>query len=77
MCGIACKTYAGCRRNPKHNIRTGYLRCQTAQARPNQQLCVPASGQQRDLPLTLDIQDTNVAGDCPVCEAETPPNSSD
>jgi hypothetical protein len=30
MCSVACKTYAGCRRNPQHNVRTGYLYCQTA-----------------------------------------------
>jgi hypothetical protein len=77
MCEIQVKTYARCRRNPQHDVRGDYLRCALALARPNQQLCLPASGQQRDLPLSLDVQDTNVAGECPVCNARTPSNSSD
>jgi len=77
MCDIQIKTYASCRRNPHHEVRGDYLRCALALARPNRQLCLPASGQQRDLPLSLDIQDMNVAGECPVCNARTPSNSSD
>jgi hypothetical protein len=77
MCDIQVKTYASCRRTPQHNVRGDYLRCVAAHARPNQQLCIPASGQQRDLPLSLDVQDTNIAGECPVCNGRTPSNSSD
>ncbi|KAF2105242.1 hypothetical protein BDV96DRAFT_592843 [Lophiotrema nucula] len=77
MCDIRVITYACCRCNPPHQVQGDYLRCRQARARPNQQPCVPASRQQRDLPLSLDAQDTNVAGECPVCRARTPPNSSD
>lgn len=48
-----------------------------ARARPNQQLSMPPSGQLRDLPLSLDPQDTNVGGECPTCNARSPSNSSD
>lgn len=77
MCDIQVTTYASCRRNPQHQVRGDYLRCAAARARPNQQLCMPASGQLRDLPLSLDAQDTNVQGECPICNARTPSNSSD
>jgi hypothetical protein len=77
MCDIQVKTYARCRRNPSHQVRGDYLRCAVALARPKQHVCVPASGQQRDLPFSLDAQDTNVAGECPVYSVRTPSNSSD
>ncbi|KAF9729877.1 hypothetical protein PMIN01_11810 [Paraphaeosphaeria minitans] len=58
MCDIQVKAYVRCHRNPSHQVRGDNLRCALALARPNEQLCVPASGQQRDLPLSLDAQDT-------------------
>jgi hypothetical protein len=75
MCEWACRTYASCQRNPKHEIRYQINRCQTAAQ--NNVPCIPASGHQRDLLLARDIQDTNITGDCPVCEGNTPANSSD
>ena len=77
MCEIRVITYASCRRNPPHNIRAEYFRCAAAQARPNQQPCLPPSGRLRDLPLTLDVQDTNVNRDCSVCTERSPTNFSD
>lgn len=77
MCDIQVTTYASCRRNPQHQVRGDYLRCAAARIRSNQQLCLPASRQLRDLPLSLDAQDTNVQGECPNCNARSPTASSD
>jgi hypothetical protein len=77
MCFIQITTYLNCRRNPQHEVRGDYLRCSTARARQGQTLCMPVTLQLRDLPLSLDVQDTNVGGRCPACDARTPSNSSD
>ena len=77
MCDIQVKTYRSCRARPRHNVRADYHRCPAANARPNRNLCVPPSGQLRDLPLSLDAQDTNVDGECPYCAKRTPTNSSE
>ncbi len=77
MCDIRIKTYRECGRNPPHNVRGEYLRCAQALARPNQKPCVPLSGSMRDLPLSLDVHDTNIRGECPMCAGHSAPNSSD
>lgn len=77
MCDIRGLTYARCTRNPKHVERGAYLYCPTAEARPIKTPCVPPSGKLRDLEITLDIQDTNLPGECPACAKRTPSNSSD
>lgn len=76
MCDIRVKTFLRCVVVPKHQVRRGYNRCQASFARPSQQVCVPPSGQLRDLPLVLDVQDTEVEGECPHCAGRSPSNSS-
>lgn len=67
------------RTTDKNNSNVGFLipdlhtGCDNAPAHPNQQLCLPASGQQRDLPLSFDVQDTNVAAEFPLCNARPLP----
>jgi hypothetical protein len=77
MCSIQVTTYRNCRRNPQHQLRGNFLRCATAIARTGQQVCLPPTGQLRDLPLSLDVQDSDVDGRCPTCDARSPSNSSD
>ena len=77
MCDIQCKTYRACTRNPQHRVRGEYLQCNLARARPQKQPCTPPSGQLRNLPLTLDVQNMNLPGECPMCAKRSPSNSSD
>lgn len=77
ICEIQVTTYASCSCTPKHLVRGDYLQCTIARACSNQQVCVPTSGQLRDLPISLDVQDTNVAGECPICKGQTLSNSLD
>lgn len=77
MCEIQATTYYNCETFPQHIIRGAYIRCSAAEGRPYQELCVPSSGQLRDLPLSLDQEDTDVDGECPVCAGQSPCNSSD
>ena len=72
MCEVRVKHYATC----AHQSSEGYNRCQAARARPGQEICIPATGNIRDLPRALDIQDQNIAGPCPVCKGNTPPSSA-
>ncbi|KAG5293582.1 hypothetical protein I7I50_04029 [Histoplasma capsulatum G186AR] len=76
MCEWACKTYAACTRNPKHMHHEHIIFC-TLTRRDANDPCLPATGFLRDLPLVLDVQDTNIAGSCPPCAGTTPTNSSD
>ena len=39
--------------------------------------CVPASGNQRDLPQTLDVQDQNLPRKCSICNNHPPHSSQD
>ena len=77
MCAIETKTYRNCRVTPQHRERGQYLRCADAEARPDRKLCVPPTGKLRDLPLSLDVQNINLPGDCPISTGDTPANSSD
>jgi hypothetical protein len=81
MCENRCATYELCRRNPKHLIRLEYIYCREALARQAEGnipgVCLPPSGDTRDLGQALDVQDEDTPGECPVCEAQTPPYSSD
>ena len=76
MCEVRIITYQSCAVRPRHQRREGFNRCSLANARPNQSVCVPASGQLRDLPLSQDAQDRNIAGKCPICHRRTPSDSS-
>src|SRR5689334_15774679 len=62
MCEWACETYQSCSRDPKHHIRHHINYCPNAPQNGSQP-CMPASGHLRDLPLALDVQDTDLAGD--------------
>ena len=71
MCEQRIRHFVGC----NHDYAYDYARCTTAFARPNQAVCVPASGYLRDLPRSLDVQDANTAGLCPACAGKSPPSS--
>ena len=65
MCEQLCHQYMRC----GHLSARDYSKCAVALARPQQTICVPASGSIRDLPRALDAQDRNIAGFCPACWA--------
>ncbi|OJJ98436.1 hypothetical protein ASPACDRAFT_44943 [Aspergillus aculeatus ATCC 16872] len=46
MCVQIYRCHGGC----WHLYRAGWLSCDKAKARPNKELCLPASGNKRDLP---------------------------
>ncbi|KAL2751829.1 hypothetical protein ACRALDRAFT_1078289 [Sodiomyces alcalophilus JCM 7366] len=71
MCEWRVIHYADC----NHNFAQSINRCDAARARPNQQTCLPASGRERDLPRSVDIQDQNTPGKCPPCLGISPPSS--
>ena len=71
MCEQRCHHYQDC----GHLYPYDYTKCSVALARPNQEVCVPASGSMRDLPRALDIQDQDLAGLCPPCCGLSPPSS--
>ena len=72
MCFKRMIQYAKC----GHFSHAEILKCAAACKRPNQTPCVPASGHQRDLPQTIDVQDRNQPGSCPACMVMTPPSSA-
>ncbi|KAL4994007.1 hypothetical protein BDV10DRAFT_177726, partial [Aspergillus recurvatus] len=74
MCDLLCKRYTG-RNGCGHTYSYDFQRCQLAFQRPNQAVCVPTSGNLRDLPRVTDAQDDNQEGLCPYCKGETPPSS--
>jgi len=71
MCDKQMHHYAAC----GHQVFYQYLKCGAARNRPNAEPCVPATGNQRDLPQKLDVQDRNKPGKCPPCNGHTPHSS--
>ena len=71
---LQSSTYQACRRHPQHVVRGTYLRHAAALAGPNQEVCVPNSGKVRDLEIDLDVQDSNLPGECSVCAKRLPTN---
>jgi len=71
MCEINCHHYQKC----NHFAIYDYSRCAIALARLKEELCVPTSGDLRDLPRVLDVRDQDMNDHCPACKGETPPSS--
>lgn len=76
MCDLLTRRYTG-RGGCGHCVAYDYQRCQLALRRPNKQICIPPTGNTRDLPRVLDVADDNIEGRCPRCKGETPPSSRD
>lgn len=74
MCDLCCKRYNG-RGGCGHTIAYDYQKCVEAMRRPDRKPCVPPSGNMRDLPRVVDIQDDHLDGLCESCRGETPPSS--
>ncbi|RAH68438.1 uncharacterized protein BO66DRAFT_440053 [Aspergillus aculeatinus CBS 121060] len=64
MCIQVYRCHVGC----LHFYRAGWLSCDKAKARPNKELCLPASGNKRDLPGTFNrILDPDEPIFCEMC----------
>lgn len=74
MCELMCRRYNG-RGGCGHTHSYDFQLCKAAFQRPNHSVCVPASGNLRDLDRVVDIQDDRQEGPCPYCRGETPPSS--
>ena len=72
MCTKRMKHYAEC----NHTAYRGFNKCAIALGRPNEEVCVPASGHSRDLIQDLDRRDRDTPGKCPICKGSTPPSSA-
>jgi len=75
MCEIRVMRFTGLR-GCGCDYSAEFLRCQPALAHPTQKVCVPQSGNTRDLPRSLDVVDDGLPGKCSVCRNRTPPSSS-
>jgi hypothetical protein len=71
MCDQRLRHYTQC----GHQYAYDYFRCPAALAREGQTVCVPASGNLRDLPRSLDAADRNLPGLCPACAGKSPTSS--
>ena len=77
MCWKRMVTFASCAARPhNHHYHQGFVRCPVSLNRPNRAYCLPATGNLRDLPQLLDVQDRELTGDCPICKGITPPSSA-
>lgn len=74
MCEQLCQRYTG-RGGCGCTYAFDYQKCNAALARPHKALCVPPTGNIRDLPRVIDVQDDNLPGNCPVHGGQTPPSS--